>query len=94
MKEREPNDIGYVVFHHETVYFVRGENLEMSHLEGFSEEDIWHPSPFEEISMLMNAEIKLTTNGIKHGDKVAIWYDEVLESYPAQIKLTHIAKVD
>ena len=73
---------------------MRGENLEMSHLEGFSEEDIWHPSPFEEISMLINAEIKLTTNGIKHGDKVAIWYDEVLESYPAQIKLTHIAKVD
>mgnify|MGYP001170037193 CR=1 FL=1 len=86
MKEREPNDIGYVVFHHETVYFVKGENLEKSHLEDFSEEDIWRASPFEQVSILMDAELKITTNGIKHGEKVAIWYDEVLESYPAQIK--------
>ena len=65
---------------------MKGENLEKSHLEDFSEEDIWRASLFEQVSILMDAELKITTNWIKHGDKVAIWYDEVLESYPAQIK--------
>lgn len=38
--------------------------------------------------------MKLLGTGIKSGDQVAIWYEEVLESYPAQIKLMQIRKID
>lgn len=93
-KGREPNDIGYVAFHKGTIYFVKGGNIKTSDLENFSDDDVMYSKKFEEISILINAEIKLTTKGIKSGDKVAIWYEEVLESYPAQIKLIQIKKVD
>ncbi|WP_083227057.1 DUF3221 domain-containing protein [Lysinibacillus xylanilyticus] len=31
--------------------------------------------------------------GIKSGGKVRIWYSEILESYPAKIKVIRIEKV-
>lgn len=91
---REPNDLGYIVFYNEAVYFLKGENIKASDLKNFSDEDVMYSKKFEEISILINVGIKLTTKGIKSGDKVAIWYEEVLESYPAQIKVIHIEKVE
>jgi hypothetical protein len=49
---------------------------------------------FEEIAILLDDGMKLLGTGIKSGDQVAIWYEEVLESYPAQIKLMQIRKID
>ena len=93
-KGKEPSDVGYVVFHKGIIYFVKGEDIKTSDLENFSDEDIMFSKKFKGISKLINVELKLTTKGIKSGDKVSIWYEEILESYPAQIKVTKIEKVD
>ena len=95
MKGQEPTDEGYIVFHNGTKYFVKGENITASDLENFSDEDVaMFSKKFEEIAILLDDGMKLLGTGIKSGDQVAIWYEEVLESYPAQIKLMQIRKID
>ncbi|MBN6888764.1 DUF3221 domain-containing protein [Cytobacillus horneckiae] len=94
IKGRQPTDIGHIVFYQGTTYFIKGENIKPSDLEGFSHEDIMFSRKFEEVSKINDSGMKFLGKGIKNGDKVAIWYEEVLESYPAEIKLIQIEKRD
>ncbi|MBD7938863.1 MULTISPECIES: DUF3221 domain-containing protein [Cytobacillus] len=94
IKGRQPTDIGHVVFFQGITYFVKGEDIKTSDFEVFSHEDIMFSRKFEEVSIFDDSGIKLLGKGIKNGDKVAIWYDVVLESYPARIKLIQIEKRD
>src|SRR5690625_2845601 len=87
IKGRDPSDIGYVVFHHGTSYFVKGENLTETDLKSFSDKGNFRSNKIEEVAILDDISIK---RGFKNGDKVAIWYNEILESHPAQIKLMYI----
>ncbi|MGY3717939.1 DUF3221 domain-containing protein [Sutcliffiella cohnii] len=90
IKGRDPTNVGHIVFHKGTIYFIEGENITASDLENFSDEDVMFR--FGNLSIIVNGEMKLIGKGIKSGDRVAIWYDEVLESYPAQIKIIQIEK--
>ncbi|MEK5109014.1 DUF3221 domain-containing protein [Cytobacillus sp. FSL K6-0129] len=94
IKGRQPTDIGHVVFFQGTTYFIKGEDIKTSDLGNFSHEDIMFSRKFEEVSIINDNGIKLLGKGIKNGDKVAIWYEEVLESYPSEIKLIQIEKRD
>ncbi|CAG9623326.1 DUF3221 domain-containing protein [Sutcliffiella rhizosphaerae] len=91
-KEKAPTDVGYAVFHYGTLYFVKGDDITVSDLESFSDEDVMFSGKFDEVSILMDGGVKTIGKRIKSGDRVAIWYEEVLESYPAQIKLIKIEK--
>ena len=58
------------------------------------EEHNEYSKKFRDISILANAEIDMTVKRIKSGDNVAIWYNKILESYPGQIQLIRIKKLD
>lgn len=89
-----PGHEGFIVHHNGTSYFIEGENIAQSDLQSFSDEDIMNSKKFSSVSVLQGGGLKLGFKGIESGDKVRIWYTEVLEIYPAQIKLTRIEKVD
>ncbi|KOS62581.1 DUF3221 domain-containing protein [Lysinibacillus agricola] len=88
-KENTESEIGYIVMHEGIVYFIQGKDVQQSDIESFASEN---SNKFESVSILNN-ELKLSMKGIKSGDKVRIWYSEILESNPAKIKVIRIEKM-
>ncbi|MGG2073439.1 DUF3221 domain-containing protein [Lysinibacillus irui] len=91
-KENSENEIGYIVIQKGTVYFIQGKDVQQSDLESFSSKNFMYSNQFESVSILNN-ELKLSMNDIKSGDKVRIWYSEILESNPEKIKVIRIEKL-
>ncbi|MFJ7730927.1 DUF3221 domain-containing protein [Lysinibacillus sp. NPDC097231] len=91
-KENIEREIGYIVLHEGIVYFIQGKDVQQSDIESFSSENLMYSNKFESVSILNN-ELKLSMKGIKSGDKVRIWYSEILESNPAKIKVIRIEKL-
>ncbi|MBD3109753.1 DUF3221 domain-containing protein [Bacillus sp. AGMB 02131] len=88
----EHGHVGYVIFNNGTAYFVQGEKPEPIN---YTNDYILHSErciPGDAI--LQNSAFKIMINGIKSGDKVRIWYKEVLESYPARINVIDIEKIE
>ncbi|RBP96715.1 uncharacterized protein DUF3221 [Cytobacillus firmus] len=63
--------------------------------KGFTKADAQNQSineiigDYKSVYKLNNAVL----SGIKSGDKVRIWYSEILESFPAQVKVLKIEKL-
>jgi len=91
-KENTESEIGYIVMHEGIVYFIQGKDVQQSDIESFSSVNLMYLNKFESVSILIN-ESKLSMKGIKSGDKVRIWYSEILESSPAKIKVICIEKL-
>lgn len=91
-KENTESEIGYIVMHEGIVYFIQGKDVQQSDIESFSSENPIYSNKFESVSILIN-ESKFSMRGIKSGDEVRIWYSEILESYPAKIKVIRIEKL-
>ncbi|WP_286925806.1 MULTISPECIES: DUF3221 domain-containing protein [Lysinibacillus] len=91
-KENTESEIGYIVMHEGVVYFIQGKDVQQSDIESFSSENLIYSNKFESVSILIN-ESKFSMRGIKSGDEVRIWYSEILESYPAKIKVIRIEKL-
>ncbi|MCL1696507.1 DUF3221 domain-containing protein [Lysinibacillus sp. BPa_S21] len=91
-KENTESEIGYIVMHEGIVYFIQGKDVQQSDIENFSSENLMYSNKFESVSILNN-DLKLSMKGIKSGDKVRIWYSEILESNPAKIKVIRIEKL-
>lgn len=81
IKENTEGEIGYIVMHEGIVYFIQGKDVQQSDIESFSSENPMYSNKFESM------------RGIKSGDEVRIWYSEILESYPAKIKVIRIEKL-
>ena len=85
----EHGHVGYVIFHNGNAYFVQGEMI------NYTNDDILNSERYVPgDALLQNSAFKLMINGIKSGDKVRIWYKEVLESYPARIDVIDIEKIE
>lgn len=91
-KENSESEIGYIVMHKGIVYFIQGKDVQQSDIESFSSENLMYSNQFESVSILNN-ELKFSMKDIKSGDKVRIWYSEILESNPAKIKVIRIEKL-
>ena len=91
-KENSESEIGYIVIHKGTAYFIQGKDVQQSDFETFSSDNFMYSNQFESVSILNN-ELKPSMKDIKSGDKVRIWYSEILESNPAKIKVIRIEKL-
>ena len=86
--------VGYVIYYEGTAYFVEDETITPEDMSDYLEAGAIYPQSFFMVAILRNSGLQLAFNRIKSGDKVRIWYEEVLESNPAQIDVIDIEKVD
>lgn len=87
----EKGVVGYIVINSNTIYFIHENELP-------SEKDIkWdematfmgHPSDY----VLYGDPVEDIFEELQTGDKIEIWYSQVLESYPARLKVEKIKKL-
>lgn len=87
--------VGYVIYYEGAAYFTEDETITPEDMSDYLEAGTTHhPQRFFMVAILRNSGLQLAFNRIKSGDKVRIWYEEVLESNPAQIDVIDIEKVD
>ncbi|ENQ3105329.1 DUF3221 domain-containing protein [Bacillus cereus] len=81
---------GYILLKGDTVYFIEEKHIKDAYDRKHLEERLKRKIPADAILHFNNASIE---KGLQTGDKVEIWYSEILESYPAKIQVTKIEKI-
>ncbi|MED4987999.1 MULTISPECIES: DUF3221 domain-containing protein [Parageobacillus] len=81
---------GFIVFQNDAVYLVEDTDFNKDDAENLSIQEII--SKYKFVAKL-NISNSSSLKDIHNGDKVKIWYLEILESVPAKIKVLKIEKI-
>lgn len=81
---------GYILLQGDTVFFIYEKNIKTDNDRKNLEERLKWSIPAEAILQFNNSSIK---KELQTGDKVRIEYSEILESYPAKIRITKLEKI-
>ena len=91
----ETGTVGYVIVKGRSIYFIEEKEL----LDEYGENIKWdelaksnymgHPAD----SVLVGKPVGAIRAELKTGDKVEVWYYQILESYPGKIKVEKIRKL-
>lgn len=81
--------VGYVIINTNSVYFIHEKDLPENIQWNEMEEFMGHPSDY----VLFGQPVEAISNELHTGAKVKIWYSQVLETYPARIKIDKIKKL-
>jgi hypothetical protein len=81
---------GYVIFKDEKIYFIEEQEIKDSNITGYIEQSLKkeHPSDF-----LLNFNDLNAAKDLETGDKIKIWVNEILESYPGRYNVTKYEKI-
>ncbi|PGZ95415.1 hypothetical protein COE51_20300 [Bacillus pseudomycoides] len=82
---------GYILLKGDTVFFIEEKNIETDNDRKNLEERLEWRIPADSILQFNNPSIK---KELQTGDKVRIEYSEILESYPAKIRVTKLEKMN
>lgn len=81
---------GYILLQGDTVFFIYEKNIKTDTDRENLEERLKREIPADAILQLNSPSIK---KGLQTGEKVRIEYSEILESYPAKIRVTKLKKI-
>ena len=85
--------VGHIIISSSSVYFIHEEDLPEEDIEnikwGELSSFLGNPTNF----ILIGEPVEAIFDQLSTGDKVEIWYDTILESYPAKIEVIKIRKL-
>lgn len=71
---------GYILLKEERIYFAANQDIKTGDIETYIREQMKKEHPTDAV-----LHLKGTYGQLENGQKIKIWYTEILESYPEQI---------
>ena len=74
---------GYIIVRNDTVFFVSDKTFETKvELQNYIEQQMNKEYPSH---IVLSFKVKDAYNKLKTGDKIKVWFSQILESYPARM---------